>query len=56
MHIKKVSEIFINEKNKKTSDRNSWPVVLDSKRRNSMASRIKKKSNLDKKKILKSMI
>lgn len=44
---KKVSEIFINEKIK-TSDRNSWPVVLDSKEEIVWLPGLKK-SNLDKK-------
>ena len=44
---KKVSEIFINEKIK-TSDRNSWPVVLDSKEEIVWLPELKK-SNLDKK-------
>lgn len=44
---KKVSEIFINEKIK-TSDRNSWPVVLDSKEEIIWLPGLKK-SNLDKK-------
>lgn len=44
---KKVSEIFINEKIK-TSDRNSWPVVLDSKEEIVWIPGLKK-SNLDKK-------
>ena len=44
---KKVSEILINEKIK-TSDRNSWPVVLDSKEEIVWLPGLKK-SNLDKK-------
>lgn len=44
---KKVSEIFINEKIK-TSDRNTWPVVLDSKEKIVWLPGLKK-SNLDKK-------
>lgn len=44
---KKLSEIFINEKIK-TSDRNSWPVVLDSKEEIVWLPGLKK-SNLDKK-------
>ena len=44
---KKVSEIFINEKIK-TSDRNSWPVVLDSKEEIVWLPGLKK-ANLDKK-------
>lgn len=44
---KKVSEIFINEKIK-TNDRNSWPVVLDSKEEIVWLPGLKK-SNLDKK-------
>lgn len=44
---KKISEIFINEKIK-TSDRNSWPVVLDSKEEIVWLPGLKK-SNLDKK-------
>lgn len=44
---KKVSEIFINEKIK-TSDRSSWPVVLDSKEEIVWLPGLKK-SNLDKK-------
>ena len=44
---KKVSEIFINEKIK-TSDRNSWPVVLNSKEEIVWLPGLKK-SNLDKK-------